>query len=238
MARDLRIPYFAPSLIYPVRGVDDPSTRRNLAILGTSLFAPEVADVVEDTGRFEIAVFIENWDRARAGTTMEGRPVVWIGDARPLAATHLALCSLGTTRRRAFIEEITAMGFKFATVVHPSARISQRSSVGEGSFVSAGVVVAANTRIGRHVVINRGVLVGHDTAIHEYVTLSPGANVAGAATIGEGAYIGMGAVVLDRVHVGAGAVVAAGAVVTKDVPERTQVMGVPARAVKELRDES
>ena len=215
--------------------MDDPSTRRNLAILGTSLFAPEVADVVEDTGCFEIAVFIENWDREKAGTRMLDRPVVWIGDAGPLAATHLALCSLGTPRRRAFIEEIAAMGFQFATVVHPTARVSRRSSVGEGSFVSVGAVVAANTRIGRHVVINRGVLVGHDATIHEYVTLSPGANVAGATSIGEGAYIGMGAVVLDRVRIGAGAVVAAGAVVTKDVPEHTQVMGVPARAVKELQ---
>ena len=218
--------------------MDDPSTRRNLVILGTSLFAPEVADIIEDTGRFEIAVFIENWDRVKAGTTMEGRPIVWIDDARPLAATHLALCSLGTPRRRAFIEQIAAMGFQFATVVHPTARISQRSCVGEGSFVSAGAVVAANSRIGRHVVINRGVLLGHDAEVHEYVTLSPGANVAGATSIGAGAYIGMGAVVLDRVRIGAGAVVAAGAVVTKDVPERTQVMGVPARIVKELRDES
>jgi acetyltransferase-like isoleucine patch superfamily enzyme len=52
-------------------------------------------------------------------------------------------------------------------------------------------------------------------------------------TIETGAYIGMGAIVIDRIRVGAGSVVAAGAVVTKDVPAGTQVMGVPARVVKE-----
>jgi len=192
---------------------------------------------VGDTGLFDVTAFIENWDRTKAGGTLLGRPVVWITDAQPLAATNLALCSLGTTRRRGFIEDAEAMGFRFATVIHPSARVSGTSSIGEGSFVSAGVIVAANTRIGRHVILNRGVLVGHDTAIHDCVTVSPGANIAGAVTIETGAYIGMGAIVLDRIRVGAGAVVAAGAVVTKDVPAGTQVMGVPARIVKEINED-
>jgi acetyltransferase EpsM len=86
------------------------------------------------------------------------------------------------------------------------------------------------------VVANRGVLVGHDTVIGDYVTLSPGANIAGAVSVGAGTYVGMGAIVLDRIRVGEGAVVAAGAVVTKDVPDRVEVMGVPARVVKELAE--
>jgi sugar O-acyltransferase (sialic acid O-acetyltransferase NeuD family) len=208
--------------------------RHRLAILGTSLFAPEVADIVEDCGEFEVSVFVENWDRARTTETLLGRPIVWFEDAAPLAATHLALCSLGTTKRRIFIEAAAAMGFRFATVVHPTPRVSSRSRVEAGSFISAGVVVSAQTRIGRHVVANRGVLVGHDTVIGDYVTLSPGANVAGGVSIGTGTYVGMGAIVLDRIRVGEGAVIAAGAVVTKDVPDRVEVMGVPARVVKEL----
>jgi sugar O-acyltransferase (sialic acid O-acetyltransferase NeuD family) len=195
-----------------------------------------VADIVEDCGQLEVAVFIENWDRARTRVTLFGRPIVWLADAAPLAATHLALCSLGTTRRRAFIEAAAAMGFRFATVIHPSARVSRRSVVGAGSFLSAGVVVSAGTTLGRHVVVNRGVLIGHDTQIGDYVTLSPGANVAGAVSIGTETYVGMGAIVLDRVRVGEGAVIAAGAVVTKDVPDRVEVMGVPARVVKELAE--
>lgn len=207
--------------------------RQKLAILGTSRFAPEVVDLVEDTESYDVCAFIENWDRSRTKDTLLGLPVVWIDEAAPLAATHLALCSLGTTRRRGFVEAVEAMGFRFATVVHPTARVSRRSSVGAGTLLSAGALVASNTRIGRHVVANRGVLVGHDTAIGDFVTLSPGANVAGAVTIGAGTYVGIGAVILDGLSIGAGAVVAAGALVTRDVPDRVQVRGVPAMIVEE-----
>jgi sugar O-acyltransferase (sialic acid O-acetyltransferase NeuD family) len=213
-----------------------PQKRQKLAILGTSRFAPEVVDLVEDTGCYDVCTFIENWDRSRSRETLLGRPVVWIDEAGPLAATHLALCSLGTTLRRGFVEAVEAMGFRFATVVHPTARVSRRSSVGPGSLVSAGVVVASNTRIGSHVVANRGVLLGHDTTIGDFVTLSPGANVAGAVTIGAGTYVGMGALVLDGVSIGAGSIVAAGALVTKDVPDRVQVRGLPARIVGEVEE--
>ena len=210
--------------------------RRPLAILGTSLFAAEVVDVVMETGCFDVTTFIENHQRDKAGTTLLDRPIIWIDDARPLADTHLTLCSLGTTKRRAFVDQITAMGFQFATAIHPTARISRSSRIGAGSFVSVGVVVAAQTEIGRHAVLNRGVLIGHDTRIGDCVTVSPGANVAGAVTIGDGTYIGMGAIVLDRLTIGPGAVIGAGSVVTKDVPPGVQVMGVPARVVREVID--
>ena len=53
--------------------------------------------------------------------------------------------------------------------------------------------------------------------------------------IGERAYVGMGSVIVDGVSVGHGAVVGAGSVVLRDVPERTQVLGVPARPIKSVQ---
>ena len=51
-------------------------------------------------------------------------------------------------------------------------------------------------------------------------------------TIGESAYIAIGAVVVDRVRIGAHAFVSAGSVVMRDVPDHVQVMGIPARIVR------
>jgi acetyltransferase EpsM len=204
-----------------------------LVILGTHVFAEEVADLVEDIDGYEVAAFAENWDRERCSPGLLGREVVWIDDLAPWADGHHAICALGTTRRREFIEPVREMGFTFATLRHPTAVLAPSSTIGDGTLVGALTVVGAHSAIGSHVILNRGALIGHHANIANYVTVSPGANLAGRVTVGAGAYIGMGAVILDQLAVGEHSVIGAGSVVTRDVPARVQVVGVPARIVKE-----
>jgi acetyltransferase EpsM len=209
------------------------SSREKLIILGTHVFAEEVADLVADCAEHELVAFGENWDRSRCSSPLLGLPVIWVDELSPLAATHLAVCAIGTTHRSAFVRQVEAMAFRFATVRHPTARVSRTSTVGPGSILSAGVIVAAHTAIGEHVIVNRGSLIGHHTAIGDCVTISPGANIAGRITIGNGTFIGMGAIILDSLKIGSGSVIGAGSLVTKDVPDHVQVMGVPARITKQ-----
>jgi acetyltransferase EpsM len=207
-----------------------------LVVLGATEFSVEVADVIDDTGEFAVAAFVENDVRERAGRTLEGRPVLWIDDAVDLAATHLAVCALGTTTRRRFTDQAESLGFGFATVVHPSAHVSTTSRLGPGTIVGVRAVVGAHSTLGRHVLVNRGCLIGHHTSVGDHVSLQSGANVAGLCAIGEATYVGMGAIVLNGRSVGSRAVVGAGAVVTRDVPDQVQVVGVPARIVRERID--
>jgi acetyltransferase EpsM len=203
-----------------------------LLILGTRSFAPEIADVASDIPDVEVAGFVENMDRSRCDETLEGLAIHWIDDIAPMASTHLVVAALGTTHRSVFIDQAVALGFNFATLVHPTARISRKSTVGEGSIVCPGVVVATRTTIGSHVILNRGALIGHHTTIGDFCSVMPGANIAGACHIGDSTYVGMGALILDHRTVGAQSVIAAGSVVTSDVPARVQVVGAPARIVK------
>lgn len=205
---------------------------RNLLVLGTRTLAQEIADVASTAG-FDVVGFVENIDRGRCAEPLVGLPVHWVDEIGALAADHLAVCGLATARRSDYVAQVAAHGLGFATVVHPSAHVSSRSTVGEGSVIGAGVVVGAHTSIGRHVLLNRAVLIGHHTTVGDFATIQPGANVAGLCTVGERSFVGMGAVVLDRIEIGSEAIVGAGAVVTRNVPPRTQVVGVPARIVKE-----
>jgi len=203
-----------------------------LAVLGTRSFAEEVADLAQQCGH-DVAAFVENWTPERCDEPLLGRPVVWIDDSAQIAAEHRAICALGTTRRRGFVEQATSVGFDFATLVHPSAVVSPSARLGPGAIVGPGVVVGAHSRIGAHVILNRATLVGHHTRVGDFVTISPGANIAGRVSIGCQAYIGMAAVVLDYRSVGSGALVGAGSLVTRDVPDRVRVQGLPAISVSE-----
>jgi sugar O-acyltransferase (sialic acid O-acetyltransferase NeuD family) len=203
-----------------------------LLVLGTRTFAVQVADIATEAG-FEVAGFVENLEPERCREPLEGLPVHWVDDVGAMAATHVAIAGLATTKRSVFVDQVATLGLRFATVIHPSAIVSLKSTVDEGSIVSAGVTIAARTTVGRHVLLNRGVLIGHHTEIGDFATIQPGANIAGICSIGEAAFVGMGAIVLDRMTVGQGSIVGAGAVVTKDVPAGVQVVGLPARIVRE-----
>lgn len=204
-----------------------------LLLLGTRTFAEEMADVISDVPGFRVAGFVENMDRHRCDQLISGLPIHWIDDLAPLAATHWAVGALSTTHRGRFIDQAAALGMRFATVVHPSANLSGRVTLGEGCFINRGVLIAGFTQLGRHVLINRGAIIGHHTSIGDLCTIQPGANVAGACEIGRRVYIGMSACVIDHVKVGEQAVLGAGAVAIADVPPRTLSVGVPAKVVKQ-----
>ena len=206
--------------------------KQPVLILGTRWLAAEVMDLIGDMPGYEVAGFVENMNRDVCGQTLEGYPVIWIDDIGPYVETHLATCGLSTTHRRAYVEQAMRLGLRFATLVHPTARVSSRASLGEGCFVSALATIAAHTTLGRGVWVNRGALIGHHTTIGDFCTIQPGANISGLVTIGAGTYIGVGSIVVDRRTIGAGSVIGAGAVVTADVPDRVQVVGIPARIVK------
>jgi sugar O-acyltransferase (sialic acid O-acetyltransferase NeuD family) len=207
-----------------------------LLLLGAGTFAQEIADLVTEIPGWTVAGFVEGLNQELCREPLMGLPIYWIDDVAHLAANHWALGAIGTTRRAGFIARVATLGFRFATVVHPFARVSPSATLGSGTFISAGAIVAAHTTLGSHVLLNRGALVGHHVDIGSYATISPGANIGGSCRIGAGAYIGMSAVVIDHMAVGAHSVVGAGAVVTRDVAERVMVVGVPARVVRDNVD--
>lgn len=204
------------------------ANRQAMYLLGTGPLAEELWAVARDAG-VEVAAFVENLDRAKAGGVLLDRPVIWVDDLPPGAP---CVCALSTTRRRRYVEQVAGRA-RFPNLVHPSAVILPGATLGEGTVVSAGVIVAAHATLGRHVFCNRGARIGHHTRIGDFVTLQPAANLAGLIEVGEAAYIGMGAIVTERLRVGEEATVAAGAVVLRDVAPHTMVAGNPAVVKKE-----
>jgi len=213
-------------------------SNEKIIILGSSVFAEEVADYISNIEDYELVGFVEGINRDRCHKPLLGLPVIWIDDVARFieSCSCKAICAVGSTKRKHFIQQAVSSGLEFTTIVHPAAQVSHTAILGIGTIISPGSIIAVSTRIGGHVIINRGCLIGHHVNIGDYVTISPGANIAGGTKIGDLCYIGMGAVILDGISIGNNSVVGAGSVVTKDVPGSVQVLGIPARISKEIKE--
>jgi sugar O-acyltransferase (sialic acid O-acetyltransferase NeuD family) len=147
----------------------------------------------------------------------------------------LLVNALGSTRltanRKALYETFRAKGYSFATVVHPSAVITEGVVLAEGVHVMAGAVIQPGSVIGENTIVNSNATVDHDCTIGAHVHLAPGVTLSGGVRVGDGAHVGTAVTVIQGIIIGARCLVAAGAVVVEDVPAGVTVMGVPARVV-------
>ena len=165
--------------------------------------------------------------------TLNGLPIFSSRELFDLSGNHLAISGMnlpGYRHRSTALADATGIGY--ATLVHPTAKLSPTCKLGEGSFVGAGAIIASRTCIGRHVIINRGAVIGHHVQIDDFVSVGPGAKIAGNCIIEGKAYIGIGAVLINNITIQTHSVVGGGAVVTRNVPNNVQVVGVPAKVVK------
>jgi carbonic anhydrase/acetyltransferase-like protein (isoleucine patch superfamily) len=96
--------------------------------------------------------------------------------------------------------------------------------IGEGSNVQDNCTF--HTDPGFPMTIGKNCTIGHNVILH-------------GCTIEDGALIGMGSIIMNGARIRKDSVVGAGSVITegKEYPERSLIVGAPARAVRTLTDE-
>ena len=114
---------------------------------------------------------------------------------------------------------------RYMKAVHPTAIVSPRATIDEGTVVMQGAIIQSCASIGKHCIINTGASVGHDVTIGDFVHVASHATITGGVTIGEGAWIGAGSVIRQGVHIGAWTMIGAGSVVVDDIPDGVVAFG-------------
>lgn len=129
--------------------------------------------------------------------------------------------------------------------VHPQAAVTGHVTIGRDVYVGPGAAIRGDWG---GIVLEDGCNVQENCTVHMFpgvtVVLEAGAHVGHGAVvhgarIGRNSLIGMNAVVMDHATVGAGSIVGALCFVPADmqIPERSVVVGNPARVVKPVSDE-
>jgi sugar O-acyltransferase (sialic acid O-acetyltransferase NeuD family) len=137
---------------------------------------------------------------------------------------------LGDGKRRAVLfEYLEGLGACLAVVVAPTAYVSTRSEIGDGTMVMHGAFVNANVRIGENCIVNSRAVIEHDCRVGSNCHLSTGSVLNGGCVLGDDVFLGSNSTVLQSVTIPCGTVIGAGAVVTKSIREAGTYVGIPAR---------
>jgi sugar O-acyltransferase (sialic acid O-acetyltransferase NeuD family) len=205
--------------------------RVQVAIVGCGGFAREVQWALEHSHtwpsgeKVEVVGYV---DREADPAGLHGLPVWTLEEMDRDIALVCGIGGMPEIKQRA-MQEAESLGFRAAPpIVFDGSHVGSRVELGEGTLVCAGNIVTVDISLGRHVALNLDCTIGHDTIIEDFCTLSPGCHISGHVTMRQGAYGGTGCAVIEGREIGRYSVIGAGAVVTKDVPERSVAVGVPA----------
>jgi len=193
----------------------------DVIVLGAGGHARVVIDSLRCAGFSVVGVCAPELEPGQAGPL--GAPA--LGNDNFLTGvdrdTHLLANGIGSIgkpelRQRIF-ETKTAQGWRFVTLVHPTAIVGADCNFGEGAQIMAGAVLQTGVRIGRNTIVNTAASIDHDCMLDDHVHIAPGAILSGAVTVGARSHLGTGAIVIQGVSIGNDVVIGAGAVITAAV---------------------
>jgi sugar O-acyltransferase (sialic acid O-acetyltransferase NeuD family) len=121
---------------------------------------------------------------------------------------------------------------RFATVIHPSAKISKYASVGINVLIMAGIVVAPRVKIGHHVCVLPNTVIHHDAEVKDYCWIGSNVVIAGNVQVGQNAFIGSASSIINNIEIGDGALIGIGSNVIRSVEANKTVGGNPAKPLK------
>ena len=108
--------------------------------------------------------------------------------------------------------------------IHPKAKIGKNLFIDHGM----GVVIGETSEIGNDVTIYHNVTLG---GVSPSINSNKQRNVKRHPTLEDKVVVGSGAQILGPITIGKNSLIGSNAVVTKDVPEKSIMIGIPARRV-------
>ncbi len=124
---------------------------------------------------------------------------------------------------------------QFATIIHPSANISEHCKIGYNTLIMEGVVVKAGVNIGNSCVILPNSVISHDSEICDYTLIGSNVSISGGVMVNECCYIGTGAKIISDVIIGTKSLIGLGAIVLNNVEDNSVMVGNPARSLRKIR---
>ena len=209
-------------------------TLRKLYIIGASHLGREMAVFLKDRPDYEKQWKIEGFLHDVTGKSpLDGFPcdhkIIAGWSDFQFQSGDMAVVAIGDGAWRSKVMNSLNGKVEFPSFVHPSVRLFDDTTIGEGSMVWPGAILSIHCHIGRGALVNYGAIVSHDVAAGDFSTISPGAVLTGGVQLGEHVEIGSNATVLPRLSICAHSIIGAGATVVKSINHPGTYVGTPAK---------
>jgi sugar O-acyltransferase (sialic acid O-acetyltransferase NeuD family) len=204
-----------------------------LVIIGAGGHGRVVADCAQILGNYDDIVFLDDCFNKRttnAHWKIIGRVDMW----SELTDSDFFIAFGNNKLREKTIKKLQQVNVNLVSLIHPSAVISPRASIGKGVVVCANAVINVGTHISDGCIINTSATVDHDCELQSYVHISPGVNIAGGVTIEALSWLGIGSTVIECLTLAENTQIGAGAVVTQSTQANSLYLGVPAKRIRSL----
>ena len=207
---------------------------KKIYILGAGGFGRELLWWIKDINKvrptWEIAGFLDDDPNALDGVECDCKVVGSIKDWIPKSDEVFALAIGSPSLKRKIVSVMKSKGAEFATVIHPTAMVSEFAHYGEGFIMFPYSKLSCNSTAGDFVTL-LATPIGHDTYIGDYSVISGGCNIVRNVKIGKDVFVAAGVCIAQDVQIGNGSFLGLGSVVLEDVPPCASVFGNPARII-------
>lgn len=221
------------------------NSKRELVIIGAGGFGTVAASIADSMNAVAIGgngaalwdvIGYVDGDAAKGGTRHAERAVLGTieGVGRNFRGRALwFFCAIGDNEARTKMARYAqSLGWRPATLVHPSAIIDGTAEIGAGSCIAPVVNVSYKAKIGAHVVVDSHVSIGHGAVLMDFCEVFSGARINGNCQVGKYAVVGCNATLLPGTVVGDRAVVGANSLAHGLVEPDATVFGCPARVLR------
>lgn len=209
---------------------------KNLIIIGASGFGREMAQYIEDINEsrplpeWNLLGFIDDNPHALDGIEHGLMIIDGIAEHQPRNDVFYACAIAFPSVKRKIVTMLKERGARFATIIHPTARVSRYAHLGEGVVVTPGSNINIDASVGDFVsVLASGI--GHDASVGDFSTLSGHVWINGHVCVGNNVYMGCGSMVAPSKKIGDNATVGIGSVVVSNIRAGIKVFGNPAKKI-------
>ena len=205
-----------------------------ILIIGAGGYGRELLQWIKDINEvkptWQIAGFLDDNLNALDGIECDYPMLGRVSDWQPADDEEFALAIGAPRTKEKIVASMKERGAVFATVIHPTATLTQFSKYGEGLVMFPQSKLSVNSSVGDFVtILSSGI--GHDVEIGDYTTVSGACSILRNAKIGKRVFLAANVAISNDIVIGDDAYIGIGSIVIKDVAAGQKTFCNPARVL-------